>query len=444
MTPVKQAILLLAGIVILTACSSLNVASRTSSESPTRRIHVTHQDRALWKRTVEPYLAQPLWTDRDAYDAGHVLMAPLDAAFSSANPTWLREFAEQFERFMSAERQHPSEITNVTLNRLLYLYVAARFTTLAQRTGRARLIPAGLPELIRKELDTSWLRADAWQWGRPPFHGMKERVEWKLNQPATTPSYYRGIIDEELLVMAIAGEFSAYETAAHEPSASRSSTVSDILTTAHIMLAQEVEHTSDNPFLFQVGVWRDHPDFAYAGHTHATPGMKPLPRPQVVEDSSHFSRWPLILRSLRDGTSVQSTYRSDYGRWLRDLAQQFASKVLVEPSQDFPAIRMTNYVDGWNGLFRWGYPTAGPNNGYGPYELSGTLLVGWWGLLEQKSVGAAFCKESASFPLPPEVIKTYVGPNTSRNRNPLVAWPGFFTNGFAQLEADLMCRLDQP
>ena len=106
-------------------------------------------------------------------------------------------------------------------------------------------------------------------------------------------------------------------------------------------------------------------------------------------------------------------------------------------------MRMNNYMDGWNGLYRWGYATTGEDSGYRSFELSGSLLTIWWGMLNDPRVTVAYCELAQNFPLPNEAVTLYVGPNTTRERHPLVTWPGYFANGFAELNARLMCKLGQ-
>jgi hypothetical protein len=47
---------------------------------------------ALWQRTVSPFLLDPQWQREFAYDAGHVLMGPLHAAFRDRNSGRIGEF----------------------------------------------------------------------------------------------------------------------------------------------------------------------------------------------------------------------------------------------------------------------------------------------------------------------------------------------------------------
>jgi len=94
---------------------------------------------------------------------------------------------------------------------------------------------------------------------------------------------------------------------------------------------------------------------------------------------------------------------------------------------------MNNFFDGRNGVYRYLYATQG-SSGYAPYQLSGTLAVGWYGML----LGADDFKEDIvkmldSGELPHYVIETYVGPNTTRERHPLFTWPEYFSNGMTEL-----------
>ena len=129
-------------------------------------------------------------------------------------------------------------------------------------------------------------------------------------------------------------------------------------------------------WLFQAGLWSDHPDYAQAGRVADSPGPAPAPVPGIGEDASHSHRLPLWLTSLAEAYPPGSEPRAYYLRLRTGLARQFQRAVLTAPVAGFPGYRTTNYMDGHNGLYRWGYPTIGPDDGYRPYELSGTFLLG--------------------------------------------------------------------
>ncbi len=95
------------------------------------------------------------------------------------------------------------------------------------------------------------------------------------------------------------------------------------------------------------------------------------------------------------------------------LEKQFYEKVLVPPSPEFPGYRMTNFMDGRNGVYRWEYKGVGKNNGYGLYEVSGVLLEGWWSFLDSPRMREVYQKMAAQFPLPREVETLYLGAQRS-------------------------------
>lgn len=115
------------------------------------------------------------------------------------------------------------------------------------------------------------------------------------------------------------------------------------------------------------------------------------------------------------------------------LANQLVNYVLVDPSEEFTSVRLNNFMDGRNGVYRWNYPTQGQGKGYGPYELTGSFLLGWWGFLEDPRIGEVYRQLSDEFPLSEPVLGLYIGPGTTRDRHPLVKDPAPYTNGYFRL-----------
>ena len=380
--------------------------------------------------TIEKYLKDELWTEKYIYDAGHILMVPLHAAFLNNQFEWGNQFAEHFQRFVDA---YPEKIDGGRLNRLHYFYLLSRFLVLASQSEKAYLIPNQLPQIVFKEVERLWEKEPAWQWGREPFSGgIRERVLWKLKERQPEWSYYRAIIDEELFLFAIAADLRIYGKL-NNKYFSDETLIGDILDTAYKVFQQEIVWREDGGWLFQPGVWSEHPDYAYAGQKEKIPGMEPLPVENIATDSSHSHRFPLWLTSLANAYPIGSTEYEFYEKLKQGLEIQLFNKVLVPPSEDFPSWRMNNFMDGSNGVYRWGYITKGEGRGYGPYELSGTLLLGWWSFLESSRIKEVYLDLSNRFPLPEEVVNCYVGPNTTRERHLLVTLPGFYRNGMAEL-----------
>jgi hypothetical protein len=385
-----------------------------------------NKEHYLWKSAVEPYLNKELWVDKVNYDAGHFLMVPLHAAFLNGEETWQQQFADHFLRFI----QEGQPISVGRLNKLHYLYLASRFLVLAKRYKHDELIPPQLIDLLFNEVKKVWEEEPAWQWDRKPFPGgIRERVLWKLNNKSVTKSYYRAIIDEELFVFAIAADLGTYY---HLSSQEIPSTILDILEIIHSVFQQEVVSQPDGGWLFQPGVMTDHPDYAYAGHEEVVPEMKPLSVPGIAWDSSHSHRFPLWLISFIDYYPKQSTEYLFYKNLREGLEKQLFNKVLVLPTSDFPGYRMKNYMDGTNGIYRWNYASLGPNKGYKPYEISGTLTLGWWIFLETPRIQKVYQDLANSYPFPKEVLKLYMGPSTTFS---------FYDNGFRELISRLASKL---
>ncbi len=151
----------------------------------------------------------------------------------------------------------------------------------------------------------------------------------------------------------------------------------------------------------------------------------------IAADSSHSMRFPLWLKSLAEAYAEGSLEKMYYKKLIKGLAKQFLYRVLVFPTDEFAGYRTNNFMDGRNGVYRWGYVTQGPANGYGPYELSGSFLLGWWFFLDNYEIRNIYKEMSQYFPLKPEIIPVYIGPGTSRERNKYITYAYF--NGFIEL-----------
>jgi len=398
-------------------------------------------EQALWNQNISEYLKFDLWENGENYDAANVLMIPMYAAFYSQDDAGLREFSEHFRRFAESDDKSFAESEpSDDLSKQQYQYLASRFLALAVQAGREDLIPAQMVEKLQEGIAILWQDKPAWWYGRDPFlGGMRERIIWKLGQSDNMkPSYYRAIIDQEMFLFASAADMRIYEI---ESGAAQSQLISEILDYAYLVIARYGKSVENNGWLFQPGLWEDHGDCAYAGNFEINNRIKPAPIVGIAEDSSHSHRWPVWLQSLIDASRLDRE-RYDFYFGLREkLENQFFNKVLVSPSNDFSCYRMNNFMDGNNGVYRYGYPTQGNNNGYGPYELSGTLIGGWWGLFGTERNNEVYRNMAKCFPLAKNVLRVYVGPNTTRPRNELVKWPNFFQNGFAQLNVNLASRI---
>ncbi|MBL0320641.1 MAG: hypothetical protein IPP74_15305 [Alphaproteobacteria bacterium] len=332
-----------------------------------------------WHAVMSPYLQRPLWTDSQAYDAAHSLLIPIHAAFSLGMVGWQDELASHFSRFVA----EADGLASGDLPRLQYLFVASYFAAEASEHGRKDLIPKGLLGLLESMFETSWASAPAWEWAHTPFNGIRARILWKLSHPKTPWRYYQVLIDQDFYPLGLAANL---RRIANTGLINEKKEVGDALGVAKRIFAQEVSWQVDGGWLLQPGYWSDHPDYLYAGQAAKTPGMSPCPVPDIAWDSAHFSRFPALLTSLRRAYSFAEPEFRFYDQLVKGLEIQFFVHVAEPPSKDFPTWRLKNFMDGRNGIFRWQYPSLGPGQGYGPFEDSVVLTLGWWSLLGTKRI----------------------------------------------------------
>lgn len=378
----------------LLGCGAARRAAATAAAKcpPAPMASADSRDRQLFDHWIVPYLHAPLWREASAYNACHHAMVPLHAAFTlDATPAWSDQFCAHFERFLTADEDQGH---TPTLARYHYLYLASWFVALSRVTGRHRDTSARLARKLVREFRFAWEEAPAWQWDRPPFRGVCERLEWKLAHHDVARSYYRAIIDDELFAIA-----SAANLLFSVDSDSDRDVLLNAVRLGERIFRDEVRELPDGGWLVQPGAFRDHPEYA----NHGTPVE------DVAWDSSHGHRLALWLRSLEG--AAHGAPRDLFSDRLRSLDLLFRTRILVAPSSDAPWYRTNNFMDGRNFAYRAGYASIG-DNGYPPFGLSGTLLLGWWSFLGTLEVRDVFATIAEQYPLPFRALAAYGGPGS--------------------------------
>ena len=379
-------------------------AGRPLAASPIVQQVQGDSDVVAWNHTVARLLQQDLWGEATAYDAGHFLMVPLHAAFALHARAWETQFAEHFARFVTSGFG-PRLSANSRLDRLQYAYLASRFCALSVAAGQSA--PPGLLQVLGDLVTSIWSQDTAFAWGRPFAGGVRDRLAWKLSNAPRAKGYYAGIDDVEEYLFAVAGDLRQVERATGVP-VPGSAVVGEILDAARRTFASRGRFQPDGGWLFQPGVWSDYADFLYAGQPAKVPGMARAPVDGIAEDASHSFRMPLFLTSLAEAYPEGDSLREAYLRMRRGVAKQLMTHVVVPPSTDFPGYRLTNYMDGRNGVYRWGYANRA-NWGFGPFELSSSLMVGWWAFSSDRGVQGVYSAIATAFPLAPAVLALYTG-----------------------------------
>jgi hypothetical protein len=273
----------------------------------------------------------------------------------------------------------------------------------------------------------------AWQWYRQPFKGgIRERLDWKLSgaKGLKGKSFEKAILDQELLLFAVAADLRTYGRRAGSKFAN-DPMLEEIDRYARRVYANRVGWTRDSGWTFQPGLLRDHPDHRYQCRFEKRIGLEPCSTATGVDDASHAHRYPLMLRSMAESQPEGSQGRAFYNRLLRGLERQFFTRIAAPPSDSFPGWRIRNYMDGENGMYRWQYATIGPNNGYGPYQVSGALLQGWWTFLPGPRTTELYRDIVKQFPLTEQQLAVYGGPTYKPGKG------GLLSDG----TVELICRL---
>jgi hypothetical protein len=385
-------------LLVLGAPAPSHVTCRTGTVSACP----TPAQEATWSKVVRPYLATHLWEAKVAYDAGHILMVPLHAAFFLADTTWERDLAGQFAAYASRGSE-PAVQPADRLGRSQYLYLASEFLVEAARSGRTDLIPAGLESSITAELDQIWNKDDVAAQGHKMSGGLSARLRWKMDDATPGPRYLRAIDDRDRMGFATAADLLVYRRLTNQSGAP--GWLKGVVDAAYSIYKARVEWQPDGGWLFQPGWWDGYKDFAFAGTTDVS-AAAPAPHPHQPEDASHALRWSVWLRSLSAEAEGIPERKQFYDKMLAGLEIQLFSHVIVPPGDEFHGYRLNNYMDGSNGLYRWTASGAG-GHGVGPYGLSGSLTMGWWGFLGTAKSRELYQALAAQFPLADNVQALY-------------------------------------
>lgn len=159
--------------------------------------------------------------------------------------------------------------------------------------------------------------------------------------------------------------------------------------------------------------------------------MEPNPREDIVWDSSHFHRMPLHLNSYLAAQTLPER-RELFVLRKQQLANQMAEHVLQKVDGLWLA---TTFMDGTNGVYRYSYHEEGV--GIEGYDLSETVLLGWWALLDDPRITEIHREILREFPMEAGPDNPYWDGTTVREQNPFFDSDTAFGNGM--YECMTMC-----
>src|SRR6056297_1508239 len=122
----KKIIFIISIIIILGSFLLIKkdfILKKTNNENQTIKTNNNNQRiNFLWDKTISKMLQEPLWKERDIYDAGHYLMVPLHAAFKLDDQNKINDFYQFFKNFTLSYKKDNFESIG-TLNKLHFLYL---------------------------------------------------------------------------------------------------------------------------------------------------------------------------------------------------------------------------------------------------------------------------------------------------------------------------------
>jgi hypothetical protein len=375
-------------ISILTILATLSCSHKLIKRNETLQLASKNTIPALWEHSLSKSLNLNLWEENFIYDAGHFLMIPMHYAFSEHYQLGIKEFEAHFTRFLINYKEDPKANDKA---RLHYYYLLSQYINLMQFNGIKNNNLPKIESFLEQQLEDYWNKREAWHWSSHKFKGMKERLIWKLDAPLETDEkkFYRFIFDDEKFMFAIAADLYSFKKHQNRPI---NNTIKEILDFGYTTFKRKIQFQKDGSWLMQPGVLSDHPDYQYAGYNVKSRHIAAQPVQNQSEDSSHSFRYALWLKSMnRAFVEIDSSKANYFLRLEKGLAQHFIKNILKKPTKDVPYYHLTNFMDGTNGLYCWKNTDSSQDfNGYGPNELSFSLVVGWWSFLESNQINKAY------------------------------------------------------
>lgn len=389
----------------------------------------------LWKTTVSKYITGDLWDDINSYDAGHTLLIPMFYAFTTEDENKMEEFHNLFERYSIYLSNNNYTYNYWDLNHMQFNFLASNYINLCSKYNCTDRIKEPLLNYLYDEaFYYCLLKREKYNIEDNPNYNALTAIErdFELGKPIADLYQYH------LMIIFNLKEYS--NTNNYYLSEERENVVTESLNLINRIYQEGVTFIDGDKWLISVGSFDEYADYAYMHYDSIEENMEPSKQENTTWDTSHFARVPVFLQIIKKANQDDKEKVEYYNRLIKGLKEQFLENVLIEPDEENPYYRTTNYMDGRNGLYRYNYTTQ-KDTAYLPYQLSGTITLGWWCFLGE-DMNLTYKKIYKTFPLGEKALETYVGPNTTRERNEYVSWPNYFENGFAELICLLASKLN--
>ena len=389
----------------------------------------------LWKNTVSKYLEYDLWDEINCYDAGHVLLLPMYYAFTENDQEKMEDFHDLFERYANYLKEVEYNYRYWNLNHMQFNFLASNYINLCTETNSVNRIRSELLDYLYDEaFFACLLKREKYNIDQNPQNDYLYAMERDYKAGRPTADLYQF----HVTILFNLKEFS--DNNEYELSEERINKINQALDIINRIYEEDVTFTEGDKWLLNVGDFDEYNDYAYMHYNDIEANMQPKEQENTTWDTSHFHRIPVFLQIIKKANKGNEEKVEYYNRLIKGLKEQFIENVLVKTDEDHDYYRTTNFMDSRNGIYRYNYKTQ-KDDAYLPYELSGTMLFGWWTFLGN-GINEIYKEIYKTFPLSQNAINTYVGPNTTRERNKYVQWPDYFENGFAELNCYLASEIN--
>lgn len=375
----------------------------------------------LYDSYIKELCESDLWKERDAYDSCTYLMVPMWYAFQTENDHYVNLFTEYVERFTEMYENRSFKFEDVSgVNRNQHLYFLSEYMSLCKMYGHN--VPENLFDIIYDEMNF-YVENYTGNWkNEKKYNDIWELFDGLLYGEGygTGMSYDHAFTDNDLYPLAIMCDLLYVSDKLDEKEEYDFSNMKKAVSYINEIMKTQIDIDEDGSWLFQIGVWSDYPDYQYAGikNSNEIEEGQICKVKDITEDTSHYSRMPLWLRSFqRAQDSIEGGVPEYYDSLIEGLGKTVMKNMLVRPDDTCEYYRLNNYSNGVNGLYRYGYHEDGV--GYGPYGVSSTFLLGWYSFCGNEEISKAYAYTAEKFPLDERGKEIYTDPVTVREQNPV-------------------------
>lgn len=398
----------------------------------------------IWTRRVGDMLTPESWTTSYAYNAATYFSLPLDHAYGDLGSDDLRaDFRTHFQSF--AEAGFDDGVGWLAKGQ--YLTFLMRFVLHEEALNDgATALTAALIDQVVGHVTHEWLETTDHDWAEETWTGRQEGIEGKLGSGG------RRITDGDMFLLSLGASLSIRDVSL---GGTASPIMKDMTGTALRVLETFGSYDENGYWNFSSGNLTTHQDYRLAHWS----GSGPIPMADDTDtaawDTSHASRWPHWLTMLERGAEDLGLDNTIVSAARAGLTTVFVDAVLQEDGEDSGRWLTTNFIDGDNGPFRWGYQSYGTDNGYAPYQLSGTFLLGHWSTLDDNGIDEAYGDLLGLNGFSPDLLDSFIGPVRAKESTSTFDWRSIvetgdirlwlaIASGSTEIAEDGRIRIDDP